>query len=86
MAEGPSLLKVANEWRLYFDRFDMRFNRFGLAVSKDLHHWIDRTDEVNIPRVQDTEPFSVHQDQRSVFWQNNDMNFTASRYAGFYQT
>jgi hypothetical protein len=47
--EGPTLLKVAGEWRLYFDRFRIRTNRFGLATSKDLIHWTDRTDEVRVP-------------------------------------
>jgi hypothetical protein len=47
--EGPTLLKVAGEWRLYFDRFRIRANRFGLATSKDLIHWTDRTDEVRVP-------------------------------------
>ena len=47
--EGPTLLKIGNEWRLYFDRFRLRTNRFGLATSKDLIHWTDRTDEVKTP-------------------------------------
>ena len=47
--EGPTLLKVGDEWRLYFDRFRLRTHRFGLAVSKDLVHWTDRTDELTVP-------------------------------------
>lgn len=47
--EGPTPLKVGDEWRLYFDRFRMRMNRFGLATSKDLVHWTDRSDEVKVP-------------------------------------
>ncbi len=47
--EGPTLLKVGDEWRLYFDRFRLRANRFGLATSKDLIHWTDRSDEVRMP-------------------------------------
>ncbi len=49
MVEGPTLLHVGNTWWLYFDRFDMRTNRFGLAVSEDLRQWSDRTDELDIP-------------------------------------
>lgn len=47
--EGPTLPKVGGEWWLYFDRFRLGTNRFGLATSKDLVHWTDRTDEVKVP-------------------------------------
>jgi hypothetical protein len=47
--EGPTLLKVGSEWRLYFDRFRLRTNRFGLATSKDLTHWTDRTGDLTVP-------------------------------------
>jgi hypothetical protein len=47
--EGPTLMRVADEWWLYFDRFRLRTDRFGLATSKDLIHWIDRTGEVKMP-------------------------------------
>jgi hypothetical protein len=47
--EGPTLMKVGGEWWLYFDRFRMRTNRFGLATSTDLVHWTDRTGEVKVP-------------------------------------
>jgi beta-xylosidase len=47
--EGPTLMKVGSEWRLYFDRFRLRTNRFGLATSSDLVHWTDHSDEVHVP-------------------------------------
>ncbi|MCX5643189.1 MAG: hypothetical protein NTZ17_00645, partial [Phycisphaerae bacterium] len=47
--EGPTLLKVGGEWRLYFDRFRLKANRFGLATSKDLVHWTDRTSDLKAP-------------------------------------
>jgi hypothetical protein len=47
--EGPTLLKVEGEWRLYFDRFRLKANRFGLGASKDLIHWTDRTSELTVP-------------------------------------
>ncbi len=50
MVEGPTLLKVGKEWRLYFDRFDMKFNRFGIAISHDCIEWSDRTDQLVVPR------------------------------------
>lgn len=48
MVEGPSLLKLENEWRLYFDCFDTRRDRFGLAVSQDLITWKDETNKLDI--------------------------------------
>ena len=48
--EGPTLMKVGDEWWLYFDRFRAGTDRYGLATSKDLIHWTDRTAEVKIPR------------------------------------
>ncbi len=48
-AEGPTLLKVGDGWRLYFDRFRLRTNRFGMATSKDLIHWTDRTSDLTAP-------------------------------------
>lgn len=49
MVEGPTLIKVGFEWRLYFDRFDMQANRFGLATSNNLHDWTDRTADISVP-------------------------------------
>jgi beta-xylosidase len=47
--EGPTLMKVGDEWRLYFDRYRIRSGRYALATSKDLIHWTDRTAEVDMP-------------------------------------
>jgi hypothetical protein len=47
--EGPTLMRVGNEWRLYFDMYRLRTNRFGLATSRDLIHWTDRTDQMKVP-------------------------------------
>ena len=43
-AEGPTLLRVGDEWRLYFDRFRLRANRFGLATSHGPRS-LDRPDQ-----------------------------------------
>lgn len=47
--EGPTILKVDGEWRLYFDRFRARNGRFGLATSPDLVRWTDRTADLSLP-------------------------------------
>jgi len=47
--EGPTIMKVGDEWWLYFDRFRVRNGRYGLATSKDLIHWMDRTAALDLP-------------------------------------
>jgi len=47
-AEGPTALKVGDEWRVYFDKH--RFNAIGLVVSRDLKTWTDCSDRVSFPK------------------------------------
>jgi predicted neuraminidase len=48
-AEGPSALKVGDEWRVYFDKH--RLNLIGLVRSHDAGRtWEDVSDRVNFPR------------------------------------
>ncbi len=47
--EGPTLLKLGDEWRIYFDRYRVRNGRYGLITSKDLIEWTDRTAELSLP-------------------------------------
>jgi hypothetical protein len=47
--EGPTIMKVGNEWRLYFDRYRVRTGRYSLATSKDLINWTDRTVKLELP-------------------------------------
>jgi hypothetical protein len=47
--EGPTLMKLGDEWRIYFDRYRVRNGRYGLIVSKDLLEWTDRTAELSLP-------------------------------------
>jgi len=47
--EGPTIMKVGDEWRLYFDRYRVRSGRYALATSKDLLQWTDRTAEIDMP-------------------------------------
>lgn len=46
-AEGPSALRVGDEWRVYFDKH--QDNRYGLVRSRDLRHWEDVSDRVCFP-------------------------------------
>lgn len=46
-AEGPSALKVGDEWRVYFDKHQL--DAIGLVVSRDLKTWTDLSDKVRFP-------------------------------------
>lgn len=46
-AEGPTAIKVGNEWRVYFDKH--RLDAIGLVVSRDLKTWTDLSDKVSFP-------------------------------------
>ncbi|AKC82235.1 hypothetical protein IMCC26134_04595 [Verrucomicrobia bacterium IMCC26134] len=46
-AEGPTAIKVGDEYRVYFDKHMV--NAIGLVSSTDLRTWIDRSDEVRMP-------------------------------------
>jgi hypothetical protein len=47
-AEGPSAIKVGEEWRVYFDKHML--NAIGLVRSTDLQHWEDVSDRVRFPK------------------------------------
>jgi beta-xylosidase len=47
--EGPTLFKLGNEWRIYFDRYRAAKGRYGMVSSKDLVEWTDRSADVKLP-------------------------------------
>lgn len=47
-AEGPTLVKVKDEWLLYFDKPIL--HQYGAFSSKDLHTWVDVSDKISIPK------------------------------------
>lgn len=47
-AEGPTMIKINDEWYVYFDRYID--NHFGLIKSKDLKTWTDITDQLEFPK------------------------------------
>jgi beta-xylosidase len=47
-AEGPSAIKVGEEYRVYFDKHML--NAIGLVRSRDLVHWEDVSDKVVFPK------------------------------------
>jgi beta-xylosidase len=46
--EGPSVLRVADEYIVYFDMY--RKHRYGAMRSRDLIDWEDITDQLSFPR------------------------------------
>lgn len=48
--EGPSLIKFGDEWRIYFDRYNLVEGRYGMVSSKNLIDWVDRAAEIKLPQ------------------------------------
>lgn len=46
-AEGPTVVKIAGQWHLYFDKYILK--KYGLLVSKDLINWTDKSDALEHP-------------------------------------
>jgi hypothetical protein len=46
-AEGPTVIKINNEWIVYFDKYLKQ--RMGALRSSDLFHWTDISDEIVFP-------------------------------------
>jgi hypothetical protein len=47
-AEGPSAIKIAGRWIVYFDKY--KLNEIGALCSTDLVHWNDISDQVHFPK------------------------------------
>ena len=47
-AEGPTAVKVADKWLVYFDKY--RDHKYGAISSSDLQNWIDVSDKISIPK------------------------------------
>lgn len=47
-AEGPTSLKIGDEWIVYFDKY--RDRKYGAVSSKDLINWVDVSDKVSFPK------------------------------------
>lgn len=45
--EGPTVMKVNNEWIVYFDMY--KKHRMGAVSSSDLKHWTDISDKIKFP-------------------------------------
>lgn len=47
-AEGPSVIKIGNDWIVYFDKYTQ--HTYGAVTSRDLKEWKDISDKVHFPR------------------------------------
>ena len=47
-AEGPTTLRTANGWIVYFDKY--RDHKYGAIRSSDLTNWTDISDKISLPK------------------------------------
>ncbi len=47
-AEGPTAVKIGDEWIVYFDKY--RDHKYGAIASKDLQHWREVSDKISLPQ------------------------------------
>jgi len=47
-AEGPTAIKINNEWIVYFDKYTQ--GKYGAVSSTDLTNWYDISDKVSFPK------------------------------------
>ena len=47
-AEGPTVLRIGNEWMVYFDKYTQHL--YGAVKSTDLVNWTDISDKINFPK------------------------------------
>ena len=47
-AEGPTTLKLGNNWIVYFDKY--RDHKYGAVQSPDLKTWLDVSDKIALPK------------------------------------
>ena len=46
-AEGPTAIKIGNQWIVYFDKY--RDHKYGAVTSADLVKWEDISDKIRMP-------------------------------------
>ncbi|RZK64340.1 MAG: beta-galactosidase, partial [Pedobacter sp.] len=46
-AEGPTAIKVGNDWLVYFDKY--RDHQYGASLSSDLKNWTDVSGKILLP-------------------------------------
>ncbi len=60
-AEGPTAIKIDNEWIVYFDKYTQ--GKYGAVSSTDLNVWKDISDKVTFPKgIRHGTVFSIPED------------------------
>jgi len=47
-AEGPTTLKIGNQWIVYFDKYTQ--HKYGAITSTDLKNWTEVSDQLVLPK------------------------------------
>lgn len=47
-AEGPTVVKIGNQWIVYFDKYTL--HAYGAVSSSDLKTWADISDKIRFPK------------------------------------
>jgi hypothetical protein len=47
-AEGPTTLKIGNQWIVYFDKYTL--HKYGAITSTDLKNWTEVSDQLVLPK------------------------------------
>lgn len=68
-AEGPTVLKIGNEWIVYFDKY--RDHKYGAIASTDLKSWIDVSDKIDMPKgLRHGTVFTISQQEFDQYFKN----------------
>lgn len=60
--EGPTVLRLDNQWIVYFDKY--RQHQMGAVISQDLVNWADISDQISFP--EGTRHGTVFKVQKSI--------------------
>ncbi len=68
-AEGPTVLKIGNEWIVYFDKY--REHKYGAATSTDLKQWKDISEKIVVPKgLRHGTVFTISQNEFDRYFKN----------------
>jgi hypothetical protein len=61
-AEGPTAIKINNDWLVYFDKYTQ--GKYGVVISSDLKTWNDVSDKLTMPKgIRHGTVFSISKEQ-----------------------
>jgi len=67
-AEGPTAIKVGDEWLVFFDKY--RNHQYGAVASTDLKNWKDVSDKISLPKgIRHGTIFTITKEEFRKFFQ-----------------